>query len=326
MSITVRYGSRLTEVSPGMYVVDPSDAPADPGLYVVGTYFGPDPSERTLVGFSWGGVNFTQWGPYYLTKVEGWDAPPDGKVDDQPLAGWHGSLPGRMTRGARTVTIEGFCLGSDRDALFNALADAMAAGFGEGDDRPDLVGDVAGRNLAAAAQLQRYAPTVEQVKWGRRYFGWALQWRCPDPLRYAPAQSLSVPINTATTGLTWPITFPITYPSNPIGGQLVVNNPGNARRCPAVITLTGPLDTPGVVCVETSERLEFPLVLSESDVLSIDTGAGVAWLNGEYRAPSAVSSLIGDLSLRPGAQTLQALGTPTTGNPSISVSFRPAYW
>lgn len=282
----------------------------------------------TPVQFTWQGIDFVEGveGPFWLTSVSGWDDPPDGSPTDRPVAGWHGSLPGRMTRKARTVTIEGNCASpTDRDALFLRLADAAAAGFGDGDTLTPLVGSVAGRTLTAAAQLQRLAPKVEQAAFEAGVFGWAIQWRCPDPLRYGPARTLSAPINTATTGLTWPITFPITYPSNPIGGSLVLNNEGNART-PVIITLTGPLDTPGVICVETSRRVEFPLVLAVGDTLTIDTGAGVAYLNGEYRAPSAISALVSDLSLRPGQQTLQALGTPSTDNPGISATFQPAYW
>src|SRR6478735_11222920 len=118
MGITVRYGSRLIEVGPGLYAVDPDDNPGDPGLYVMGTYFGPDPAQRTMVGFSWGGINFTQWGPFYITKVDGWDDPPDGKPSGDAVPGRHGVRKGRMTRGERAVTIEGFCIGSDRDELF----------------------------------------------------------------------------------------------------------------------------------------------------------------------------------------------------------------
>lgn len=305
---------------PGFFYVG-SLSESEGGLYLV------EAATQSPVAFSWGGIEFSTAAPFKPRRVTGWEGAPDGDAPEQSIAGGHGSRRTRVTRRRRVVEIEGSCTRKGaRDELLRMLGDALSEGFGDGDATAPLVGSVAGRELTADAQLLRYQPTLEPSPWGSGVWTWSVQFVCPDPLRYGPAQSIAMPINVATTGLTWPITFPITFPSNPIGGQVVVNNPGNARRCPALITLTGPLDTPGVVCVETSERLEFPLVLSDSDVLTIDTAAGVAYLNGEYRAPSAVSSLIGDLSLRPGTQTLQALGTPTGGAPGISVSFRPAYW
>lgn len=308
--------------------------PGEPGMFYAGGLsesegglYLPSALTQSNVAFSWSGIEFSTATPFRPRKVTGWDAPPDGDTPEDPVAGWHGARRARVTRRRRVVEIEGSCTSnSARDYLFQMLGDALAEGFGVGESTSPLVGSVAGRELTADAQLLRYQPTIEPLPWGKGVWTWALQFVCPDPLRYGPQQSMSAPINTTQNGITWPITFPITFPANPRAGVVTVYNPGNAKRCPAVITLTGPLSTPGVVCVETSRRLEFSLDLGPSDVLSIDTDTGVALLNGEYRSPSAVSSLIGDLSLAPGTQTLQALGTPTTGDPSISVSFRPAYW
>lgn len=308
--------------------------PANPSVFYAGplsdsdgAFFIPVEAESTPVAFSWNGIEFSTASPFKPRKVSGWDSAPDGDAPEEPVPGWHGARRTRVTRRRRVVEIEGSCTTRPaRDYLLRLLGDAFADGFGDGYETAPLVGSVAGRELTADAQLLRYQPTIETLPWGKGVWTWAVQFICPDPLRYGPSQSLSAPINTSQNGITWPITFPITFPANPRAGVVTVHNPGNAKRCPAVITLTGPLSTPGVVCVETSRRLEFPLELGAEDVLSIDTDAGVALLNGEFRAPSAVSSLIGDLSLAPGTQTLQALGTPTTGDPSISVSFRPAYW
>lgn len=328
MSITVRYGSRLIEVSPGLYAIDPQDNPGDPGLYVTGTYFGPSRAERTLVGFSWAGISFTQWGPFYVTKVDGWDDPPTAKSDDDgPLAGRHGSRRGHLTRGARTVTVEGFCVGADRDDLFNQLADAMASGFGDGDESADLVGDVAGRVLRADAQLERYAPKVEQIRWGRRCFDWAIQWRCPDPKRYGPNQLLSAAVTAPVSGLTYPVTYPVTYPANPPSGQMLPFNPGNTST-PAVFTLFGPLNnSPGIANVNTGERIWFGFNLADGDVMVIDTAEGACFLNGEFRSPAVGSSLVQDMELPPGRSTLQVTGDAGgTGSPGGSVQFKPAYW
>lgn len=323
--ITVRYGSRLLETSPGVFEVA-DGSPADPGVYVVGTYFGPDLQERTLVGFSWGGIDFTQWGPVYLTKVEGWDDPPNAKGSGDPVPGRHGARRGRLTRAERTVTLEGFCLGSDRDEQFNRMADLAAAGFGDGDESATLTGQVAGRTLTAEAQLQRYAPKVEQQKWGRRYFEWAIQFYCPDPMRYGPRSASATAIRVPTVGITFPVTGDWVFADDPVGGPVVVNNVGNALA-DATFTLQGPLSGPGVAILETGARVTFDFDIADGDVLTIDTAEGLCSLNGEYRSVSPLSSLLDEMRLPAGAvSTVQPLGTPTGGSPSLSVSYRPAYW
>ena len=262
--------------------------------------------------------------PFYLREITGWDSLPNITFGSVPVAGGLGSIVTPGQADPRVVTVTGWCWDPvSRNELLAILRGNSAPSVGDVVTE-SLTVTHGGLTLSADAQLMKADATAE-VGWALGRFPFVLQWRCPDPLRYGAPVVVSSPINTAVSGLAFPWTFPVTFPSNPIGGSVSVVNGGNARA-PVVVTLTGPLDGPGVVCVESSVRVEFPLTLGASDVLTVDSGSGVALLNGEYRAPSVLSSLVGDLSLRPGRQTLQALGVPSSGSPGISVSFRPAFW
>jgi len=281
----------------------------------------------STVGFTWSGISITEDGPYYLQSVDGWDSPADGSADDVPVAAGHGSLLTRMTRKARVVNVEGVCVSSaDRDSLFNALADAAGAGFGDGYIAPDLTGSVAGRTLTAAAQLQRYAPKVEQSRWDKGVFGWAVQFRCPDPLRYGSSQSLTVPFTVPTLGVTFPISGSWVFPADPTGGRVSPFNSGNAQA-PVVFSMVGPVLSPGFAVLETGRQVQFAFDLAAGDVLAVDTAAGVATLNGEFRSPTTSSALWSEMRLPAASScTVQALGTPQAGAPTLSVRFRPASW
>lgn len=277
--------------------------------------------------FSWAGITFDHAGPYYLQGVEGWSGPPDGSADDVPIAAGHGSLLTRVTRKARVVTVEGVCVSeSTRDSLLSALDDALAAGFGDGDGTYPLTGVIGGRTLTADAQLLRYEPKTEQGTWVHGVFGFALQFRCPDPMRYGSWTVFTAGIDAPVTGLVYPVTYPVTYPAQAPSGQVSVFNAGNAKA-PALITLVGPLsNNPGVSCVGTGAQIRYGSPLVAGDVLVVDTAQGAMFLNGEFRSPMTSGSLFNELRVPVGASTWQSLGDPTGSGAQVSVAFRPAFW
>lgn len=312
----------------GLYFIGPPSGAFDEDL-VDGLYVIPEAGPVSGISFSWSGIDFTTDGPYYLTDVEGWSNPPDASAQDRAISGGHGSAKMPMIRGSRTVTLSGVCVGKDvRDQLLRRLDDAMAFGFDEGETSSPLAGYVAGQVLTADAQLQRYAPLTQKQMWGRGVFPWSIQWRCPDPLRYGAYRSETSVIGQSGAGLTLPLALPAAFPANPIGGQITINNPGNART-PVVLSLQGPLDQPGVIVNGGTARqrsTEYPLTLSDSDRLVIDTSSGGALLNGAYRAPRLGSSLTKKLELMPGVNSVAALGIAGASSPTLTVLYRPAYW
>ena len=266
---------------------------------------------------------------YYLRDLTGWEETPPSSfdnVDRFPI----GSLLTPIRAGRRTVTISGWCASQDsRDALLAQMRSSSALMTGEVGTEP-LTVTHGGLTLSADAQLTQWQATPD-VGWGTGYFSWALQWTCADPLRYGGWSTTQSFLALPGTGLALPTTLPATIPANPIGGLFNVTNDGNASA-PAIYTLTGPLSAPGVLLNGGTSRqvlVQYDFALSDSDSLVINTSdGGAGYLNGVYRAPIAGSGLTSDLVLRPGDNSVQALGVASVGDPgsSITVTFRPAYW
>lgn len=300
-----------------------------PGAYGVGLYSAGGSTFLTNPSFDFNGITIDNDGPYYIQDVDGWLGPPDGTAESVPRSTGHGSRVTFMRRGVRTVTISGLCASkSSRDSLFWALRAAMAI---EGMDTAELMGTVAGLTLTADAQLQRFRPVVSQSRaaWSRGMWAFDAQWLCPDPLLYGGRLTMTSPIGTLGTGLALPNTLPVAFPDNPTGGRVTVTNTGTAKT-PAIYTLQGPMKAPGVSVnggTQWQRAVQYEFDLQSTERLVIDTEQGAAFLNGEYRAPQSGSNRTADLRLRPQADnTVEALGEGQAGSPSISVSFRPAYW
>lgn len=263
--------------------------------------------------------------PFCLSDITGWDVTPQIGFDDVPIAGGRGVAvtPGSM--GPRIVTVTGWCYDP---ALRNQLV-AMLKGY-----TTPRIGSLvtaplevthAGITLTADAQIVKCDATPE-VGWGAGRFGFVVQWRCADPVLYGLMQSASVEIRVQTLGITFPVTGDWVFPADPVGGSLIVRNPGYVDS-DAVYTLTGPLTGPGVALIEAGKRVNFDFDLGTGDTLVIDTAEGVCTLNGEYRSPSVMSALLDEMRLpEVSTSTVQALGTPLAGSPSMSVDFRPAFW
>lgn len=263
---------------------------------------------------------------YYLRDIKGWTETPPSSVDDVARGGV-GSRVTPVTVGRRTVTVTGWCSSAaQRDALVAAFDDSTALDPGSL-ETADLTVTHAGRTLTADAQLTR-ADATPEAGWGVGYFGWAVQWTCPDPRLYGGRLTLTSPIGTPGTGVSSPNTSPLATPANPTGGRITVTNVGKAKA-PAIYTLQGPITAPGIALNGGTDyqrlvQYEFPLAATER--LVIDTAQGAAFLNGEWRGPLAGSARTSDLELRKGDNTVEALGQGDVGSPSITVSFRPAYW
>lgn len=263
--------------------------------------------------------------PFHLRDIAGWDVTPQISFDDVAIAGGRGVAvtPGSM--GPRVVTVTGWC--NDK-ALRNQLV-AMLKGYAT-----PRVGSLlteplqvthGGMTLSADAQLVKVDATAERG-WAFGRFGFTIQWRCADPVLYGEQVTASTPIAVPTLGITFPVTGDWTFPADPVGGTVIVRNPGFVDS-DAVYTLQGPLTGPGVAVIETGKWVDFDFDLGASDQLVIDTAAGICTLNGEYRSPSILSALLDEMRLpEVSTSTVQALGTPLPGSPSLSVAFRPAFW
>ena len=290
----------------------------------------------TPLSVEYRGITFDNTGPYYLQDVDGLFGAPDYAIVDVPRAGGHGSLLTPQRRGVRLVTLSGVCIDkATRDELFWALRSAMAPTVDPLRTDP-LTVTAGGLSLSGDAQPPKFQPTPAQGRWSHGYCAYAVQWRLPDPYLYGPSQTSIVEFSLPVQGLTYPATYPVTYPEQPPAGSSVIYNSGTAPAA-AVYHLAGPWTMPGIVNVDTGKYVQYGISLDVGDDLVIDTAQGAAFLNGEYRTPTAVSDLTSDLVIPPGSSTLQALGDGPTWDDlflfdlppfgaAVSVTFRPAYW
>ena len=207
---------------------------------------------------------------YRITSIEGWEELPPSRYDKTPRARAHGAHPSPVWADERIVTVQGFTPVSDqRDTLLAALRSGLG-GFTDV-EYPLTITD-AGRTLTASAQLLRAAPIRRPGEWGVGRFGWAAQWRCPDPLRYGQPQSLSTGLPTSGGGLEYPLTYPLDYgdPGDP--GRVTLTNPGTADA-PILLAVTGPLDA-GFEVSAGGRRLTYPTEVPAGQVITLDTATG----------------------------------------------------
>ena len=216
---------------------------------------------------------------YRVTSVEGWEELPPTRYDKQTRTRGHGAHPSPVWADERIVTVSGRCFSTaDRDQV---LIDLMARMTLDGGEEP-LTITLAGRTLTASAQLLRAAPTLTAGQWGVGRFGWSAQWRCPDPLRYGPAQpEQSTRLPTFGGGLAWPIfaadgTLDWGAPGNP--GQITLTNPGSADA-PIQAKVVGAVPG-GFEISADGDRITYPVDVPAGQTIYLDTGDGTVMVEG----------------------------------------------
>jgi hypothetical protein len=273
---------------------------------------------------AWRDLTLTTGGdqPYRITAVDGWEQLPEGRYDKLPRSRGHGSHPSPVWADERVVTVEGFTHDEPRrDELLHALQRSTTFG---GTEEP-LTVDLAGRTLTAAAQLLAARPALLRGEWGIGRFGWVLQWRCPDPVRYGPATSQTIGLPSPGAGLTYPLAYPLDYGEAGSTGQVTVTNPGTADA-PLLLTAVGPL--PGGFAVSAAgQEIRYPVPIPAGQTVTVDTGAGTVLVEG-------TASRRGDLTRADWIQVPPA-GTVTLQfvslggyqpDATLTATIRPAYW
>lgn len=226
---------------------------------------------------SWRGLTVGAGSRYRMRTLEGWEDRPTARYDKQNRTRGHGSHRSHVWSDERTVTVEGWCwTATDRDALLMGLQAVSA--YSDTDDTEPLVVTAAGRTLTAGAQLLEARPALLRGEWGVGRFGWLLQWRCPDPLRYGPPRTVPTGLPTSGGGLVYPLTYPLDYGALGDTGQLQLTNAGTAPA-PILFTVRGPLPQ-GWELSAAGQRLTYPVPVPAGQVLAIDTAEGTVLVEG----------------------------------------------
>ena len=316
----------------------PVEDPYNPGLYLPGMLL---EDESGLYGqdsyLTWVVWRDILLGPrssgnlYCLRTLEGWEELPPYQTQKVSVGGGHGTLVAPIQFDERAVIVSGWC--SERSARNQLVQTFMRAAAPSGSgalQTESLQVTHAGVTLSADARVVRASATAE-AGWALGRFGWVVQWLCNDPRRYGQQVSQQSFLALPGAGLALPASLPAAFAANPVGGMFSVENVGTADA-PARYVLTGPLANPGVMVnagTVNQVAVQYALSLADGESLVIDTrDGGAGFLNGGYRSPASGSGLTSDLVIRPGLNSVQALGVASAGSPgsSISVTFRPAYW
>jgi hypothetical protein len=274
---------------------------------------------------TWGGITVGGGGDYHVEEITGWDDLPDITSYDQARSRGHGDHTGSQFARARIVTVSGSIASpSARNALARTLIGASTV---ETDLLEDLTIETFGQALTASARLiRRSLPVGDNYAAGSVPF--ALQWKCPDPLRYAaPQPPISTGLPTSAGGLAYPLVYGLTYGAAGTPGQVTLTNTGTAAA-PFVAMVTGSLPS-GFEVSSGGQRIRYETVVSAGETLTIDTGEGTVLAQGtaDRRANLTVADWIQVPPLS--TITLQFTSLGGTFDPAATLTvpaFRSASW
>lgn len=275
----------------------------------------------------WRGLTIGAGSPYRIDTVEGWEERPPARYDKQGRTRGHGSHRSPVWSDERTVTVTGWSFSpEERDALLLQLQ--AVSGFGDEDDTEPLTVTAAGRTLWAGAQLVRAVPSLNRGQWGAGWFGWLLQWRCPDPLRYGPARSVPTGLPSDGGGLTYPLTYPLSYGTAGSPGQITLTNAGTAPA-PIVFAVRGDLPQgTELSAAATGERLTYTAPILGAQVVEFDTAAGTVLVEGTSSRRAALTSADWLHVPAKGELTVQftSLGGTPAGGALLTATTQDTYW
>lgn len=228
---------------------------------------------------TWRGITLGTGTPYGVTGVEGWEDLPDIPSRDTEKGFGDGVHPGRQRLAARVVTVEGNLL--DHEAA-DGLVAALEAATTRSEALEPLRITQFGRTLTAYARITRRA-LPQSMRYGQGWADWALQWKCPDPLRYMEdASPVSVGLPVATGGITLPTTLPAALGVIGSDGRLALPNAGTTAYRPERIVARGPLPAGfEVVDLPTGRVLRYEdALLTTADFVVLDSQRRRVLLNG----------------------------------------------
>jgi hypothetical protein len=222
------------------------------------------------------------------------------------------------------VTLEGYCIDpAGRSTLLTAFTAAAAIA---GDAQPGALSvTFAGRTLTAAARMTRSAMTLKN--WGVGHFGWAVEWWCPDPVRYGPGRVRVDAPGGRPGRARVPPRSPLDFGPLATLGRLTLTNPGSAPSYPR-FTVTGPL-VGGFELVEVNSgrRLRLERDVPDGSTVVIDAKAGSVSYDGQggYEGYLTARQWWPIPPMGSAVVLFTALGAP---DPSalLTVQYAPAYW
>lgn len=271
--------------------------------------------------------------PFGIRTLLGWDELPDARLDAPVRPQAHGRFDTAVWADERIITLSGQIVSQDRDALLQELQDVMwwPSGLSSAED---LVVTRAGRELTGFARLTAFK-TPTTVNWSVGEVPFVIEWRCRDPLRYGPPESVSTLFPTLRGGLEYDLYTDgegtdlgyLDYGDASDTGLVVLSNDGTADSWP-VFQVEGPVDGSGfdIAVVGTDQRIRFSGPVASGSSLVIDSSSGTAVIDG-------VADRGGQLTQRdwfpvPARGQVEVAFLPLGGTSTarLTVVHRPAFW
>ncbi|MFF7192037.1 hypothetical protein ACFZAR_44605 [Streptomyces sp. NPDC008222] len=222
-----------------------------------------------------GGVdaNGVSWA---LQSLDGWDSS-EMRSQYTDREADHGSWASPVYLGSRPITLAGTVTAPDRTTLEDALERLRAAA-----SLSDTTLVVYELTQAKQAVVRRSGkPLMAYVT--DRIATYSVMVTAADPRRYSTTlQSGTTGLPTTSGGLSLPATFPITFSAATVSGVINAVNVGTFETRP-ILTIAGPVTAPSVAALYpdgTVKQMLYSLDLQSGDVLTIDTDAHTAMLNG----------------------------------------------
>jgi hypothetical protein len=151
------------------------------------------------------------------------------------------------------------------------------------------------------------------------------EWTSPDGAIYdGNLVNGTAGLPSPTSGMSWPASWPWTFGAS-TGGTISLNNTGSYPARP-VFVLQGPLSYPTISNQNTGQFMKLNIVLGATDVVVVDTQAGVVTLNGTSNRNNTV--LVGSsfFACAPGATTIGfASGDSVAVAGTLSAYLLPTY-
>lgn len=259
---------------------------------------------------------------WYLSTFADWLGLSDDKVDARERPQAHGAFD--VSKSLRTAKAISFKVGHNSwgdQAAVEAAVDELSA---IGADGPVIM-----RVTSPAGVSERVVSIVNVSHLdvdGLATGSTAVDVLARDPRRYA-VSAFSAVTGPASPGQgrTWPAVWPLVWPGGGSSGRVTLTNTGKAPSAPSFI-LRGGFDSAVITCTETGSRIGFDRLVPEGSVVTIDTDAARAVIDGQSDVSRWLRFREWEFIPAGSSRTFQFDVAGAVGDPTLEGQVRSAWW
>jgi hypothetical protein len=265
----------------------------------------------------------------FTVSITGWEDLPSIDSSNTLKPSSHGAWVGKKLAGERIITWTGRFAPEDSSnwtTLLEALKTAFTVPMGTEEyelviqtrsDQKSVFGAVTARAIPMDYAYSYYGANV------------TIQFECSDPRKYNLGEhTVFIPMPSDTDdGLDYPLVYPLDYGVATLKSDLIVNNAGDSPT-PMILNFSGPATNPTLVNTTTGQQLGFNIVLTMSDVLTVNTRTGTVLLNGSadrLYTRDITSSPILSFYLQPGPNEMHVFADDWDSGSGVEIVYRDAY-